>query len=114
MKSRYVSGALLLAVFIVEVIKSGVGIAWLILRRGGGGQAGLVRISFSGLSPWGASLLGAMITLTPGSTAIAIDYARGEMLLHLLDASDPGSVACEIQRRFEVPMRRIYPKGSKR
>lgn len=98
-------------VFLGQVVSSGLLTAWFIVRPGHRPASGLIRISFSGVSPTGAAMLGSMITLTPGTTTIDIDVERGEMLLHLLDASAPDTVAHEIHQRFELPMRRIFPKG---
>ncbi|MBX3247310.1 MAG: Na+/H+ antiporter subunit E [Myxococcales bacterium] len=109
MMGRVVTALALLVVFLGQVVSSGLLTAWLIVRPGHRPQPGLVRIPFSGLSPTGAAMLGSMITLTPGTTTIDIDLERGEMLLHLLDASAPETAATEIHRRFELPMRRIFP-----
>jgi multisubunit Na+/H+ antiporter MnhE subunit len=68
-----------------------------------------VSIRFSGLSETGAALLGGLITLTPGTTTVHVDMARGEMLLHMLDLSHPTRAARDIRRRFEVPLRRLFP-----
>ena len=48
-------------------------------------------------------------TLTPGTTTVHVDLGRGEMLLHMLDLSDPGRAAHDIERRFEIPLRRLFP-----
>lgn len=109
--ARIVTALGLLAVFLGQVVMSGLTTAWLIVRPGRRPLPGLARVTFSGLDPVGAAMLGSMITLTPGTTTIDIDLERGEMLLHLLDASDPARAAREIRRRFEVPMRRIFPAG---
>lgn len=101
----------LLAVFLFELVRSGLVTAWQIVRPGQPPEPGLIRISFSRLDPRGAAVLGAMITLTPGTTTIDVDLERGEMLLHLLDASDPPSVARSIRRRFERPLQRVFRFG---
>jgi multisubunit Na+/H+ antiporter MnhE subunit len=73
------------------------------------GPAVLARMQFSDLDPVGAALLGCMISLTPGTTTIDIDMERGEMLLHLLDASDPASTIAIIREQFEPHMRALFP-----
>lgn len=98
----------LLAVFLGQVVTSSLSTAWLIVRPRRP-EPGLMRIGFSGLSARGAATLGAMITLTPGTTAIDVDFERGQMLLHVLDASDPAAVADDIRMRFELPLRRLFP-----
>jgi hypothetical protein len=98
-------------VFLSQIVTAGLSTAWQILRPGAPPEPGFLWIRFSGLSPTGASLLGSLVTLTPGTTTLDIDLQREEMLLHLLDSSDPEGDAREIERRFERPIRRIFPAG---
>jgi multisubunit Na+/H+ antiporter MnhE subunit len=106
---RLVVALRLSAVFLGQVVASGLATAWLIVRPGRRPRPGLVRVPFSGLDPVGAACLGALITLTPGTTTIDVDLEAGEMLLHLLDASDAEGAARGIRRRFERPLRRLFP-----
>lgn len=99
----------LLATFLWQVVNAGVATAWLILRPGARPQPVLVRMRFAGLSETGASLLGCMITLTPGTTTIDIDMERGEMLLHLLDGADPQAALAAVHADFERPLRALCP-----
>jgi len=99
----------LLLVFLSQVVTSGLSTAWQIVRPGAPPEPGFLWIRFSGLSPTGAALLGGLVTLTPGTTTLAIDMEREEMLIHLLDSSDPEGEAREIRRRFESPIQRIFP-----
>jgi multisubunit Na+/H+ antiporter MnhE subunit len=101
----------LLLRFLLEVAKSGLATAWLILRPGARPTPGLVRMRYAGLSDTGVSLLGCMITLTPGTTVIDIDTQRHELLIHLLDDSDPAAVVANVRRSFEAPLRRLFPAG---
>lgn len=101
--------AALLARFLWQVVASGAVTAWLIVRPKARPRPTLVRMPFADLSETGAAVLGSMITLTPGTTAIDIDVERGEMLLHLLDGSDAGGAVAGIRRQFEVPLRRLFP-----
>jgi multisubunit Na+/H+ antiporter MnhE subunit len=102
---------LLLLRFLLEVAKSGLATAWLILRPGARPRPGLVRMRYQGLSDTGVSLLGCMMTLTPGTTVIDIDSERQELLVHLLDDSDPAAVVANVRHSFEAPLRRLFPAG---
>ena len=99
----------LAATFLWQIVNAGVTTAWLILRPGKRPQPALVRMRFAGLNETGAALLGCMITLTPGTTAIDIDMERGEMLLHLLDGSDPDAALASVHADFERPLRALCP-----
>ena len=78
-------------------------------RQGDGKCAAAVRMRFSGLSPEGAATLGCLVTLTPGTTTVDVDMERGELLLHLLDASDPAEKAAGIRRGFERRLQALFP-----
>ncbi len=103
--SRPVAALLLLGHFLAAVVVSGAQTALVILRASAGGarapRSAFVRLRYAPMDERGASLLGAMITLTPGTTTIDIDPGRREMLLHVLDASDLDSLVTAIRRDFE-------------
>jgi multisubunit Na+/H+ antiporter MnhE subunit len=107
---RLLLGPWLLFVFLREIVRSGTSTAWLIVRPGRRPVPALARMSYEGLSPTGAALLGSMITLTPGTTTIDVDPERRELLLHLLDGSDPDAVVDGIRTQFERPLRRLFPE----
>lgn len=92
----------LLGRFVWALLLSGVQTAGVILRGGRGlPPAALIRMRFAPMSPAGAAILGSLITLTPGTTTLDIDMARRELLLHVLDASDPQAVVDGIRQDFE-------------
>jgi multisubunit Na+/H+ antiporter MnhE subunit len=67
---------------------------------------------FSGLDETGAALLGSLITLTPGTTTLDVDMERRELLLHLLDGSDPEGAVRSIHAELERPLQRIFAPRS--
>jgi multisubunit Na+/H+ antiporter MnhE subunit len=101
----------LLAHFFVQLVLSGLVTAWLIVRRGNIQTSGLARIPFEGLNETGAAVLGCLLTLTPGTTALDIDMQGHTLLIHFLDATHREKTASEIRRRFEIPLRRLFPGG---
>jgi len=108
MKRPMIALVLLLR-FLWQVVVSGVTTAWLILRPGRRPQPDLIRMRYDNLDDLGVVILGCMITLTPGTTTIDIDTERGELLLHLLDASDPAATVADIRHEFERPLQQLYP-----
>lgn len=102
---RKAAAALALLVrFLVAVAISGVQTVGVIARatlKRRAPPAAFVRVPFAPMSEQGAALLACMVTLTPGTTAIDIDLQRGELLLHVLDASDTEAVLRGIRRDFE-------------
>lgn len=99
--SKLLHALALLLRFSFAVVKSGVHTAVLILRQSSRPEPALVRMKLAPMSESGAALLGSLVTLTPGTTAIDIDLERGELLLHLLDGSDPAATVQQIRAQFE-------------
>lgn len=104
----------LLALFLLilnlfrDLISSGWATARLILRPGEPPRSGFARLSYGDLPAPAANLLGALITLTPGTTTLDIDLERGEMLLHLLDLEGVEATLAAIRRDFLAPIRTLY------
>lgn len=108
MRLRPLILARLLARFLGHSLLAGVTTARVILRRTPP-PAGLVRLRFAPMSETGAAVLGAMVTLTPGSSVIDIDPARREMLVHLLDTGTAAAAAAAIRRDFERDIAALFP-----
>ena len=108
MRLRPLILARLLARFIGHSVLAGVTTARIILRRTPP-PAGLVRLPYTPMSETGAAVLGAMLTLTPGSSVVDIDPARREMLLHLLDVRTAEAAAAAIRSDFERDIAILFP-----
>ena len=100
----------LVLLFAWQLAASGMLTAWLILRPGKRPSPLLVRFRYGRLTDIGAAILGGMITLTPGSTLIDIDSARKELLVHMLDGSDPAGAVAGIRARFERHLEVLFPR----
>jgi multisubunit Na+/H+ antiporter MnhE subunit len=98
---------MLLINFIKIAYKSGIDTAMVILTRIDKGQDGVARISYGDLNPGTASLLGAMLTLTPGTTLIDIDTDKRELIMHLLTLDSYEETVAIIQRDFCVHLKVI-------
>lgn len=64
-------------------------------------QPGFARIGFAPMSEAGAALLGAMVSLTPGTTTLDIDMETRVLILHLLDTAAGEAVLVVIREEFE-------------
>ena len=95
----------LLIRLLMELALSGWSTARVILTPRGRVQPGFARLDYGDLGPGAASLLGMLITLTPGTTSLEIDTARHEIRLHLLDASQAEATLAAIQYNFVAPLR---------
>lgn len=104
---------LLLLRFLWQVVSAGVTTAWLIVSPTNRPRGDLVRMRYENLSEFGVTVLGCMVTLTPGTTTIDVDPERGELLLHMLDARDAAGAIVEIRRQFVAPLQQLFPAGGR-
>jgi multisubunit Na+/H+ antiporter MnhE subunit len=102
--SRAGALAVLVLRFLRESVSSGWVTARLILRGTSDLRAGFVRMTYDDLDEAGVALLGALVTLTPGTTAVDIDPGRRELLLHVLDLSRAEETVAAIRHDFEQPL----------
>lgn len=109
MKLRPLIIARLVLRFLLHCLVSGLTTSRMILSRRQPPD-GVVRMRYGPISNTGAAVLGAMVTLTPGSTIIDIDQQRREILLHLLDISSREATIASIHQDFEQDLRLLFPE----
>lgn len=102
---KLIAAIVLLVRFLKAVVVSGIQTVQVIMRASLGERkpppAAFLRVRFAPISAQGASLLGCMITLTPGTTTLDIDMDKREILMHVLDASDTDALVQGIREDFE-------------
>ena len=96
--------------FAKNVLLSGWDTARVIIRDSDMVNSGTTRMSYGELDLNSASLLGALISLTPGTTMIAMDPRRRELVLHLLDLEQREETIANIQRDFVRPLLTLHGK----
>jgi multisubunit Na+/H+ antiporter MnhE subunit len=90
--------------FFKGLVLSGWDTAWVIVRDSSTVRSGMTRMPYGDLDPKTASLLGGLISLTPGTTMVSLDLQRRELLLHLLDLERREATITTIQRDFVTPL----------
>jgi multicomponent K+:H+ antiporter subunit E len=85
---------------------------WSVARRVVGPLAKLspafVEVPLDLRDPFAATVLGSIVSLTPGTVSIDVDRERWVLQLHALDAPDPGALVREIKLRYEKPIKEIF------
>lgn len=102
---RIGAGALLVAIFVWQLVLSGFATLRIILAPRPAAHPVLMRYPFGPLGEGGAALLASLITLTPGTTVVDIDMVSRTLLVHLLDGRDEAAVAEGIRCHFERHVR---------
>jgi multisubunit Na+/H+ antiporter MnhE subunit len=98
----------LLLNFLRDAVWSGWDTARIILYRRGTFEDGIIRMRYGQLDPGPASLLAAMVTLTPGTTVVDIDVRQREFVLHLLDVKQQDVTIETIRRDLILPLERLF------
>lgn len=70
---------------------------------------GIVRVPIGERSERGIAVSALATTLSPGTVFVDVDRDRGDMLLHVIDASDPAAVREKLQRFYDRYQRRVFP-----
>lgn len=65
-------------------------------------KPGIVKIPIGNHSPYGVGPVGFFVTLSPGSFLVAIDWEDRDMLVHVLDASDPDAVRKDAEKYYRL------------
>ncbi|MCS6987618.1 MAG: Na+/H+ antiporter subunit E [Sphingomonadaceae bacterium] len=59
-------------------------------------------------SPYVATILGSIVSLTPGTVSVEIEMEARTMLVHALDAPDPQALVATVKTRYEAPLKEIF------
>ncbi len=98
----------LLGNFLYHSLAAGLTTASIIVRRRKP-RAEKMHMRFAPMSETGAAILGALVTLTPGTTVIDIDMEEQKMLLHVLDAEGIDAIFASIREDFEHDIIKLFP-----
>lgn len=55
-----------------------------------------------------ATILGGIVSMTPGTVSVDIDQERRLLLVHALDAEDLETAIRTIKARYEAPLKEVF------
>ena len=70
---------------------------------------GIVAVPIGERTPTGVAVSAQCTTLSPGTFLVDVDWERGVMLIHALDASDPDEVRREHQEFYNKWQKKVFP-----
>ena len=100
--------------FLVAVVRAGIQTTKIILRPDPKMDPGFFEYFFEPMTEVGATLLGSLITLTPGTTTVDINMEKGRLWVHLLDLRGLDDARREIRSDFEEPILELFGTGPRR
>lgn len=99
----------LLGVVLVDVVRSNLAVARIIVARPrSGGASGFMRVRLDLRDRMGLAVLAVILTATPGTIFLEYDPETGDLLLHVLDLVDEAHWVDIIKNRYERLLLEIF------
>jgi multisubunit Na+/H+ antiporter MnhE subunit len=70
---------------------------------------GIVALPIGKRTRLGVAVSAWATTLSPGTALVDVDWSAGQILLHVIDASDPEAIRAAHQRFYDRYQRHIFP-----
>jgi multicomponent K+:H+ antiporter subunit E len=102
------SGIRLIAIVLQDVVTANLSVARRVIGPVGRLHPCFVEVPLDIRDGFVATMLGGIVSLTPGTVSIELDCERWVLLVHALDAEDPHALVATIKRRYEAPLREIF------
>ena len=109
--SRWGEIAMLACVVLLDIVKSNIVVAKLILGPESRIQPRFVWLPLAIRDPHGIVALAGIVTMTPGTMSADLSDDRRHLLIHAFDVDDDAAAAAlvtDIQARYEAPLIRIF------
>lgn len=69
---------------------------------------GFLEVPLDIRDPFVATILGSIVSLTPGTVSAEIDRERNVLLVHALHIDDGDAAIARIKARYEAPLRKVF------
>lgn len=98
----------LLFVVLYDIIVANLAVARIVLGNVDAIRPQFVDVPLDTADPYVATILGSIITLTPGTLTIDIDMEKRLVHIHGLNVPDRDALIAEIKMRYELPLKEIF------
>lgn len=99
----------LIAVVFIDILHSNIAVLGIVLKgRRGQKNSGFLAIPLDLRDKTGLAILACIITSTPGTAWVDYHSGRNELLIHVLDLSDPEGLSRDIKQRYESRLMEIF------
>jgi multicomponent K+:H+ antiporter subunit E len=99
----------LVMVVLADILKSNIAVAGIILRgRRRQKTSGFLAIPLDLRDPTGLAVLACIITSTPGTAWVDYHSGKSELLIHVLDLTDPEGLTEQIKQSYERRLMEIF------
>jgi multicomponent K+:H+ antiporter subunit E len=97
-----------LGIFVIDIVRGSVLVAWLILRGPARLRPAFVRVPLVLRTDLAISLLANTISLTPGTVSAHLASDKRTLIVHTIDTGDAEALVAEIKQRYEAPLKKIF------
>jgi multicomponent K+:H+ antiporter subunit E len=101
-----------LGIFVIDIVRGSVLVAWLILRGPARLRPAFVRVPLVLRTDLAISLLANTISLTPGTVSAHLAADKRTLIVHTIDTGDADALVAEIKQRYEAPLKKIFEQES--
>lgn len=106
--TRPLRALMLFALVIYDIVVANIEVARLVLGPIDRLRPDLIELPLDIADPFVATLLGSIISLTPGTVSIEINTDAKVLLIHALDVEDKDALIASIKTRYEAPLKEIF------
>ncbi|MFT8245051.1 Na+/H+ antiporter subunit E [Roseomonas sp. BN140053] len=92
----------------LDVLRSNLGVAQVILLRRKDRRSGFIHIQLALREPQALAVLAIILTATPGTAWVEFNAEEGWLLLHILDLVDEAEWVRIVKERYEAPLMEIF------
>ena len=71
-------------------------------------RPGFLEVPLDVADPFVATVLGSVVSLTPGTVSVEIERDRRVLLVHALHVEDAGAAVARIKARYEAPLKEVF------
>ncbi len=107
--SRLVAFVPFAVVIVWDILKGTWNVSLVVLHLRPLACPGLVAVPIAERSRLGVAVSALALSLSPGSFLVDVDWERGVILFHVLDASDPDRIRADLHRFYRRYQRPVFP-----
>ena len=97
-----------LRAFLVDLVIANLRVVWIVLAPKLRAEPRFIAVPVELTSPFAASILASIVTMTPGTVSVELDLDAGNLWIHGLDVDDPDALTAHIKARYEQPLKELF------
>ena len=102
------AGLRLAGVVLADIVAANVEVARQVVGPVERLRPGFLEVPLDIADPFVATVLGSIVSLTPGTVSAEIERDRDVLLVHALHVEDAGAAVARIKGRYEAPLKEVF------